>query len=106
MAPSRYAYRVKDHRERAGVSRAELARRVGCSRAYVSDVEAGKRILTFDFAYRLAAVLDLDGPEVLLGRGPDEEHTKSHGRAERPAPSPLPSYSRRTAIAGKGGRKK
>lgn len=49
---------LRERRERAGVTQRELARRLGVSAMYVSDVEAGKRRLTPD----LAAGYDREAP--------------------------------------------
>lgn len=89
-----YLNSIGSHRKRAGISRAELARRVGCSASYVGRVEAGRLALTFDFGDRLARALGLDGPECLQWSGRDTDDSQSPRRAERPAPTPLrPSYS-------------
>lgn len=51
--------RVREARERAGLSQGELARRAGVHPTYISHVESGRRSLGEDALARIAQVLDL-----------------------------------------------
>jgi len=57
--------RLKDVREMRGLNQAELAQRVGVSRASISNLEAGKQGLTLETLYHLAHALDTE-PRYLL----------------------------------------
>ena len=52
-------------RERIGLSRAELAAKIGETESYVSDVETGERGVDVEIFLRMAKVLDLDPAEVM-----------------------------------------
>jgi transcriptional regulator with XRE-family HTH domain len=53
-------------RERAGLSKAELARRVGTTRAQLGRLEAGERTLTRIWAEKIAKVLGCTAHELLF----------------------------------------
>ena len=48
-----------DARKRAGLTQAELARRIGANKSYISRVERGLTIPTVATLYRLAAAMGL-----------------------------------------------
>ena len=52
-------------RERAGLSRAEVATKIGKTESYVSDFETGERGLDIDMYLRLTKALNLDAAEVM-----------------------------------------
>ena len=52
-------------RERTGLSRAEVAAKIGETESYVSDVETGERGVDVEIFLRMAKVLDLDPAEVM-----------------------------------------
>lgn len=49
---------LKQRRLASGISQAEIARRVGCSRAYICMVEKGKTKPTIAMEVQIARVLD------------------------------------------------
>ena len=49
--------RLKEHRERVGISQRELARLSGVSQGYISDLEAGKKDPRLTQAAKLARAL-------------------------------------------------
>lgn len=52
------------HRKRGGWTQKDVARRLGCARAYVSQLERGKKIpIDQESVRRLARVLRLSSPE-------------------------------------------
>ncbi len=51
--------RVREYRQRAGLSQAALAERVGISRVYVSQIERDAQVPSVDIAHRLAAALNV-----------------------------------------------
>jgi transcriptional regulator with XRE-family HTH domain len=55
---------IKDARERAGLGRSEVARRVGCTRQHLANVELGHRSAGPALAIRLADVLDLTAADL------------------------------------------
>lgn len=60
--------RVKEARQAAGLTQAELAKKARISQAAVSELEAGKTVrLNLDVLERLCTVLELE-PGELLGR--------------------------------------
>ncbi len=62
-------------RERAGLSKAELARRCQVSPSFVSQVEAGVKVPSYEFGGRVARALGMREPEELISAGlePDRE---------------------------------
>lgn len=66
-----FGQRVRDGRERLGLTQAELAARAGVSRQLVGAVEAGRQLPRVDAAAGLAAALDTS-VEALLAGGPTE----------------------------------
>ncbi|WP_448208705.1 XRE family transcriptional regulator [Azospirillum sp. sgz302134] len=57
--------KLGDIRALRGMSQAELAKRVGTSQSQVAKLETGRRPMSFNWAIRLASVLDVK-PEALL----------------------------------------
>lgn len=51
--------KIKAIREKAGMTQAELARRAGVDRSYLSKIENGKQKPSFAFVERIAAVLNV-----------------------------------------------
>jgi DNA-binding XRE family transcriptional regulator len=49
--------KVKIIRQQVGLTQTEVARRAGLDRAYLSQIEAGKRHLSLYLAYRIAQTL-------------------------------------------------
>ena len=49
---------IRDIRERKGISSAELGRRIGMSRSYMSRIELGDRPIKLDVLIKIAEVLD------------------------------------------------
>ena len=68
--PAAIGARVRERRERLGLSQRALARRVGVSVAFVSCVERGERLPSLETLARLADCLGLSLDELALGRGP------------------------------------
>ena len=54
------SYRVKEQREKLGLTQEQLARKCECSRVYLSQVENGKTTLSAAIAQRLADIFDCD----------------------------------------------
>jgi len=74
---------LKSHREKAGLTQAELAKAVGVRQATISDLETGKsRRVELDLLERLATVLGVKAP-ALLEHIPDKPKRKrgDHERA-------------------------
>jgi putative transcriptional regulator len=46
-------------------SQGELARRVGCHRNYILDIEQGRRIPSYDLALQLAVILDVPTYQIM-----------------------------------------
>ncbi len=86
------------HREQAGFSKARLARAVRCSPSFISQVESGVKLPSYDFGYRVARALGFSGPEDLTRFGPDAKFTKTDGRAERSVRL-VPAYDERPVNA-------
>lgn len=61
--------RMREIRQRVGISQAELARRMYCSKSKVSQCEAGKRGVTFEYVEDFARVIGISPFEIL--RFPD-----------------------------------
>ena len=67
---------LKSHREKAGLTQAELAKAVGVRQATISDLETGKsRRVELDLLERLAKVLGVKAP-ALLEHIPDKPKRK------------------------------
>lgn len=58
--------RVKDHRERAGWSQGELARRLGVSRQTINAVETDKYDPSLPLALRMAKLFGVAVPELFI----------------------------------------
>lgn len=61
--------RIVDARKRAGVTQAELARRLGLNQSTVSRLEQGRSPLTVDRLFDVSRVLGIPVSELLDGRG-------------------------------------
>jgi transcriptional regulator with XRE-family HTH domain len=87
--------------ERAGVSRAELARRLGTSQAYVTKVLRGDANFTIKTMVRLALALDMEFcPHLVLRESRAsrlDEKRPEPGRAQLPS---LPALACATSTAG------
>jgi len=59
-AHNRFLEQIEVHMGHAGVNQSELARRVGISRAYVSEVFTGGRRLSVNSMFRWAAAVGID----------------------------------------------
>ncbi|GII75941.1 transcriptional regulator [Sphaerisporangium rufum] len=81
-ATARFAYELQRHRILAGLTQAELGRRIGFSGSLVGAVENMKRIPSEDFTRRCDGVLALDGALLAL-----------HADAW-PPPPPVPDHFR------------
>lgn len=62
-----YGEKIKKARERAGVTAASLAERLGWSRAKVSSIETGRRRLAFEDAEAIADALDIEIGDLVSG---------------------------------------
>lgn len=60
-----FAANLRRIRQASGISQEELAHRAGLHRTYVSSVERGRRNLTIDNIFALAAALAVDPRELL-----------------------------------------
>lgn len=80
---------IEARMDRQGVSRAELARRLGSSKAYVTKVLGGNVNFTLATMARLAAALDAE-----LRVGLADRHSKGRSKGQ-----PKRSMPRRTATA-------
>lgn len=90
-APS-FAARLKELREKAGLSQYELAKRAGLSRQAISHIEAGNREPGWNTVLKLAQALGVnvlaftdEPPEGVADQGDDEP-----GEDEPPAPKRRP----------------
>jgi transcriptional regulator with XRE-family HTH domain len=63
---------VRAHRDRVGLSQADLGRRVGLSRTSVTNIERGRQKILVHQLLSLAQALDV-GVEALLPAGPQPE---------------------------------
>jgi len=94
------------YRKWRGLKQVDLAARARLNQAYVSELEAGKKIPSLEALQSLAAALDVD-VGLLIAPRPDADD-------ERPAPSTRPKAARRkaakpakiTEAAPKGGGKR
>lgn len=72
--------RIRDEREAADLSQAELAERLGCTQTAISYWESGSRVLRVDDLINVARALGVP-PSALLpddDMPPDEDHTGPH----------------------------
>lgn len=60
-----FAANLQSARESAGLSKAELARRVGITRRILMEVEAGRQNLTLETVERLAQAVGFKGCDLL-----------------------------------------
>ena len=60
-----FAANLQSARKAAGLSKAELARRVGITRRILIEVEAGRQNLTLETVERLAQAVGLNGCDLL-----------------------------------------
>ena len=63
---------IKTMRERAGVSQAELSRKIDISQPFLCKIERGKRKPTLDMAIETAKVLGCTIDELVYGGQPKE----------------------------------
>jgi transcriptional regulator with XRE-family HTH domain len=68
----RFGQRLKEARERKGLSQSELARRCGVSRELITNVEAGRRTMSIRNARTIARELGV-GLDWLAGTFEDSE---------------------------------
>jgi len=66
--------RLKEHRERVGISQRELARLSGVSQGYISDLEAGKKDPRLSQAAKLARALGVLVDDLLKSDDIDKEN--------------------------------
>jgi transcriptional regulator with XRE-family HTH domain len=59
------AREIRAARTRAGITQAELARRLRCSRAEISAIERGRRRVDVDLLVRIARALNVDAVSLL-----------------------------------------
>ena len=59
---------IKEARKGSGVSQAELSEKIGISRPYLSQIEAGERPLKANLQMKIAGVLGVE-PEALISFG-------------------------------------
>ncbi|HZN75658.1 MAG TPA: helix-turn-helix transcriptional regulator [Micromonosporaceae bacterium] len=52
-----FGRRLRDLRQRAGMTQQALAEAVGIDRSFISDVETGRHSIAVDRAYQIAAAL-------------------------------------------------
>ncbi len=62
-----FGARLRELRQRAGISQEELAHRAGVDRTYVSSCERGRRNLTLEAIVKFAAALGVKPSELLAG---------------------------------------
>ncbi len=63
--------RIKEARERAGLTQSQLAERADASTNHISAIERGKYDTRAELLYRIAIVLGVDGNYLLLGEAND-----------------------------------
>jgi transcriptional regulator with XRE-family HTH domain len=61
----RFGNRLREVREKAGISQEKLAELAGLHRTYVSSVERGKRNISLQNIERLAVALDVSMKELM-----------------------------------------
>jgi transcriptional regulator with XRE-family HTH domain len=69
------ANRIREHRQRAGLSTTALGDMVGLGQSAVSRIETGSNTLTIDVMYRIAAALNVLPKDLL--EGSDKQSTLS-----------------------------
>lgn len=77
-------------REEKGLSRRELAERVGCAESYITKLERGERRLKVDWIHKLAAGLEVQPKDLLANttpEGPDLVYAPLVGWAAAGAPA-------------------
>ncbi|HQR29473.1 MAG TPA: XRE family transcriptional regulator [Anaeromyxobacteraceae bacterium] len=82
--------RVRKRREERGISGADLARRVGVSPAYVSQIEKGLRVPDVPVAVRIARVLE-DDEALYVAWCRDH---KARSRTKTPSAEPVDAWTR------------
>jgi phage repressor protein C with HTH and peptisase S24 domain len=83
--------RLKELRERAGLSMQALAERIGTSAPQINKLEKGERRLTLDWMTRLAQGLGVEMRDLLPVRPETPEPPSEAGPALRPEPAPMPA---------------
>lgn len=68
----RFGERLKEARNRKGLSQAELARRAGVSRELINNVENGRRLMSLPHARAVARALGV-GVDWMLGTFENED---------------------------------
>ncbi len=97
--------RMKDLRERRGLTQAQLGEAVGTSQAQIAKLESGKRALSKGWAQRLSGPLGVKPQELLFGEGPDETIPEDYVRV--PAGEefpPDPDFDQLPTIGNETGR--
>jgi transcriptional regulator with XRE-family HTH domain len=64
-----FGQRLRELRQLRGLSQEELAAEAGLDRTYISSCERGKRNVSLENIYRLAAALDVEPHELLKESG-------------------------------------
>ena len=67
---TRFGRRVRDRRQDLGLSQEALADAAGLHRTYVGSVERGERNIALNNIVRLAAALQFDPAELVVGLKP------------------------------------
>ena len=63
---SKFGKRLRELREKQGLSQEKLAFRVELSREYISRIEGGKRNVSLEVIEKLATALDVDVDKLFL----------------------------------------
>lgn len=63
--------RIRQHRERTGLSQVFVADQIGVTRASISNVEAGRQRIPLDRLYQIAATLQIPVASFLPADKPD-----------------------------------
>lgn len=80
--------RLRAARERRRITQAELAARVGVSRATIARLEAGDLVVSLAILVRVLEVLALDADIDRLAADDELGHRLADARLPRPRPSP------------------
>ncbi len=88
--------RIREFRERAGLSMQALADRAGTSAPQINKLEKGERKLTVDWMIRLGAALRIDPKELMVVEGASAAPIE--GGSAAPRPHELPTSLRAAAV--------